>query len=60
MSKQRRARNGIQYRIKLIAGDGTEWEWRIRDNSFKRRMAKIEREMLEVIREHDLTYEFKL
>jgi hypothetical protein len=44
----------------LIGPDGAEWEWRVTDNYFTRRMKKIEAEMLETIREHDLSYEFTL
>lgn len=57
MSKKRAA-VALQYRVKLIGPDGAEWEWRITDSYFDKRMAKIEEEMLVVIREHDLSYEF--
>ena len=58
--KPKRASVGMQYTITLEAGDGKQWEWPITDCYFDRRMEKIKREMLEVIREHDLSYEFSL
>jgi hypothetical protein len=60
MSKPKRASVPLQYRVMLIGPDGTEWEWRITDNYWDRRMKKISAEMLEVVREHDLSYEFGL
>ena len=59
MSKDR-AVIAMQYRVRLIGPDGAEWEWRVTDSYFKRRMKKIEAEMLETIRKHDLSYEFGL
>lgn len=47
---------GIQYTITLTAGDGTEWEWDIHDHYFKRQMKVVQKEMHEVIKEHDKTY----
>jgi len=57
---RKRADVALQYRVMLIGPDGAEWEWRVTDNYFARRMKKIQAEMLEVIREHDLSYEFGL
>jgi len=59
MSKQR-ATVALQYRVRLIGPDGAEWEWRITDNYFCRRLKKIGQEMLETIRKHDLSHEFGL
>ena len=56
----KRAAVPLTYRVVLVAGDGTEWQWPVMDSYFKRRMAKIEKEMLEAIREHDLSYEFSM
>ncbi len=57
---KKRAAIALQYRVKLIGPDGAEWEWRITDCYFLRRLKKIGQEMLEMIRAHDLTYEFGL
>lgn len=59
-SKRKRATIAMQYRIRLIGPDGAEWEWRITDSYFFRRLAKIGKEMLKIIRKHDLSYEFGL
>lgn len=48
---------GIQYRVKLIAGDGTEWDCGlIRDYYFEREWTKMGVEVRRVVMEHDLTY----
>ena len=60
MPKHRRATVALQYRVRLIGPDGAEWEWRITDSYFVRRFKRVGEEMLEVIRDHDLTYEFGL
>lgn len=60
MSEPKRATVALQYRIMLIGPDGAEWEWRITDSYWWRRLKKIGREMLEIVREHDLSYEFGL
>jgi hypothetical protein len=60
MGSAKRASVPLQYRVMLIGPDGAEWEWRITDNYWDRRMKKISAEMLEVVREHDLSYEFGL
>ena len=57
---KKRATVSLQYRVKLIGPDGAEWEWRITDCYFLRRLKKIGAEMLDVIRKHDLSYEFGL